>query len=208
LTLFEQLKRILPPHPKTIPLFPLKAVLFPGGILPLKIFETRYMDMAKACLKDGSVFGVCLIREGQEVGKPAVPETIGCTARITDWDMEQLGVLQVRTLGEERFRIVGSRDNGKGLLIGDVEMVSADEEMVVPVEFQGCAELVRKVIENVGDQAFAKPYRYEDAGWVGFRLAEFLPIKLAAKQKLMELSDPLARLEVLAQFLTQKGLMR
>ena len=208
MALFDQLKRMLPPRRQNLPIFPLNTVLFPGGVLPLRVFEPRYMDMVKACLKDASPFGICLIREGQETGKPAVPETIGCTARIIDWDMEQLGVLQIRTLGEERFHIIGSRDNGKGLILAEVETMAAEEETSVPTEFLGCVELVRKVIASVGEEAFAKPYQYESASWVGYRLSELLPIKNAAKQKLMELSDPVARLEVLAQFLTQKGLMR
>ncbi|MBA2690708.1 MAG: LON peptidase substrate-binding domain-containing protein [Burkholderiales bacterium] len=198
---------MLPARRQAFPIFPLNAVLFPGGVLPIKVFEQRYMTMAKHCLKDNSPFGVCLIREGQEVGSPAVPESVGCTARISAWDMEQLGVLQVRTLGEDRFRIVESHTSN-GLIIAEVETIAAEEEAEVPVEFTGCAELVRKVIERVGEESFAPPYRYENASWVGYRLAELLPIKVAAKQKLMELTDPMARLEVLAQFLTQQGLMR
>ena len=128
---------MLPPRRQNLPIFPLNTVLFPGGVLPLRVFEPRYMDMVKACLKDASPFGVCLIREGQETGKPAVPETIGCTARIIDWDMEQLGVLQIRTLGEERFHIIGSRDNGKGLILAEVETMAAEEEISVPTEFLG-----------------------------------------------------------------------
>jgi Lon protease-like protein len=199
---------MLPPRRQTIPIFPLNAVLFPAGVLPLKVFEQRYMDMAKHCLADNSNFGVCLIREGLEVGKPAIPETIGCTARITDWDMEQLGVLQVRTVGEERFRILGSSTSANGLIVASVEMIPAEEDVAIPSELAGCTELVRKVVENVGKASFAEPYHFESASWVGHRLSEFLPIKIAAKQKLMELSDPIARLEILAQFLTQQGLMK
>ena len=69
---------------ETVPVFPLQTVLFPGSLLPLRIFEVRYMDMAKACLKEGSPFAVCLIKEGSEVGAPALPEPIGCLARIAD----------------------------------------------------------------------------------------------------------------------------
>lgn len=208
MAIFDQLKRRLPPHRQTIPIFPLNTVLFPGGILPLKVFEQRYMDMAKACLKDNSVFGVCLIRDGKETGAPAVPESVGCTGRISDWDMEQLGVLQVRTLGEDRFRMLDSHITARGLILGEVEIISAEEEVQVPPEYVGCTELVRKVIESVGEENFAKPYRFESANWVGYRLSEFLPIKMAAKQKLMELTDAVARLEVLAQFLIKQGLMR
>ena len=208
LALFDQLKRMLPPRRQTLPIFPLNAVLFPGGVLPLKVFEPRYMDMAKTCLKDASPFGVCLIREGHETGTPAVPESVGCTARIASWDMEQLGVLQIRTLGEDRFRIIDSRDNRKGLILAEVETLAAEDEISVPAEFLGCVAVVQKIIDSIGEEAFAKPYQYENASWVGHRLSESLPIKIAAKQKLMELSDPIARLQILAQFLTQKGLLR
>ena len=183
-------------------------MLFPGGVLPLKVFEERYMDMTKECLKDDSVFGVCLIREGKETGPAAVPESIGCTAHITNWDMEQLGVLQVHALGEDRFRIIDSRINAKGLIVAETELIAPEDEVEVPAEFTGCKELVRRVIESVGEEAFAPPYHYDSASWVGYRLSELLPIKVATKQKLMELTDPLARLEVLSQFLVKQGWMR
>ncbi|HEX6690478.1 MAG TPA: LON peptidase substrate-binding domain-containing protein, partial [Burkholderiales bacterium] len=98
-----------------VPLFPLNTVLFPGGRLPLRIFEQRYMDMAKVCLKDGSPFGVCLIVEGREVGDPAVPAEVGTLARISHWDMPQLGVLEVVALGSQRFRIKSRRVEPSGL---------------------------------------------------------------------------------------------
>src|SRR5207253_7810990 len=101
--------------------FPLQTVLYPGSLLPLRIFEVRYMDMAKACLRDGSPFGVCLIKEGQEVGTPAVPEKVGCLARIGECDMEELGILKVKAEGLERFRLVSSEVNKSGLIIGEVE---------------------------------------------------------------------------------------
>jgi len=100
------------------PLFPLGTVLFPGGRLPLRVFEQRYLEMAKSCLRDGASFGVCLIREGAEVGAPATPESVGCTARITQWDMQQLGVLQIVAQGEQRFRILERRLQDDGLARG------------------------------------------------------------------------------------------
>src|ERR1051325_11630477 len=105
---------------QAIPIFPLHTVLFPGSMLPLKIFEVRYMDMARACLRDSSPFGVCLIREGEEVGAPAVPEAVGCEARIADCDVEELGILKVRAEGLGRFRIVSTEVNRQGLIVGEV----------------------------------------------------------------------------------------
>src|SRR5688572_2943404 len=92
-----------------LPLFPLKTVLFPDGILPLKVFEARYIDMVRECMKNNVPFGVVLIRSGQEVGAAAVPEEVGCLAHITGWDMQNPGVMMLRTLGGDRFRIIETR---------------------------------------------------------------------------------------------------
>src|SRR5437868_12582777 len=145
---------MLPPRRQIIPIFPLNTVLFPSGVLPLKVFEQRYMDMTKICLSNDTVFGVCLIREGQEVGSPAVPEFIGCTARITKWDMEQLGVLQLRTMGEDRFRILASSADANGLITADAELIPAEEDVVMPPEFIACVELVRRVVATAGEASF------------------------------------------------------
>ena len=107
-------------------------MLFPGGRLPLRIFESRYMEMAKACLKDGSPFGVCLIREGGEVGAPATPAGVGTLAKIASWDMPQLGVLHVSARGERRFRILERRVQADGLSVGKVELIAEDADSAVP----------------------------------------------------------------------------
>jgi Lon protease-like protein len=191
---------------ETVPVFPLGTVLFPGMRLPLRIFEARYMDMAKACLKHDASFGVCLIRDGQEVGTPAVPETVGCLARIGEWDMETLGVLKVKAEGLERFSLVATTTTPAGLILGDIERFGP-EAQAQPPELEACAQFVRKVIEAVGSARFAEPYRYEDASWVGFRLAEILPLRVAVKQKLLELTDAGARLAVLHRFLLEQKLL-
>jgi uncharacterized protein len=194
------------PAREKAPLFPLATVLYPGMLLPLRIFEPRYMDMAKACLKHDSEFGVCLIREGSETGAPAVPEAVGCLARIVDWDMAQLGILKVRAEGLARFRLVESKATANGLLIGDIERIGAEEGGDVP-ELDECAAFLRKVIEGIGPRRFRAPFRYEDASWVGFRLCEILPLKNPVKQKLLELTHAGARLEVLHRFLKQQKLI-
>jgi Lon protease-like protein len=192
---------------ETIPLFPLGTVLFPGTLLPLRIFEVRYMDMAKACLKEGSPFGVCLIREGQEVGAPAVPENVGCLARIRDCDMEELGILKVRAEGLERFRIVSTETTRQGLVMGVVERFESEADAPNAPALAECAELLRKVIEGIGRERFAEPFRFDDASWVSFRLAEILPLKTEAKQKMLELTDATLRLAVLHRFLRQQKLI-
>jgi hypothetical protein len=195
------------PRPgETVPIFPLGTVLFPGMRLPLRIFEPRYMDMAKACLKQDAAFGVCLIREGAEVGAPAVPEPVGCLAKIREWDMEQLGILKVRTEGLERFRLESTETLPSGLILGRIARLPPDGAAAVP-ELAACADFVRKVIEAVGSSRFGEPYGYDDATWVGFRLAEILPLRNPVRQKLLEITDAGARLAILHRFLREQRLI-
>lgn len=189
-----------------VPIFPLNTVLFPGGVLPLRVFEARYMDMARDCLKRDRPFGVCLIREGAEVGAPAVPEAIGCLARITDWDMQQQGILSIRTHGGQRFRIVTRQTGGQGLISAKVELIAAEARAPVPQEYSGCARLLQMIVADQGKAIFAEPHAFDDAAWVGYRLADILPVPLIAKQKLLELTDSLQRLAILQRFLEQRGL--
>ena len=190
----------------TVPIFPLQTVLFPGAMLPLRIFEVRYMDMAKACLKDSSPFGVCLIREGQEVGAPAVPEPVGCLARIAQCDVEELGILKVTAEGLERFRIVSREVNRQGLIVGEVERLATEEDAPDAAGLAESSEFLRKAIAGIGAERFNEPFQFEDASWVGFRLAEILPLRVDVKQKLLELTDAALRLAILHKFLKQQKL--
>lgn len=186
-----------------VPIFPLNTVLFPGSLLPLRVFEARYMDMARDCLRHDLPFGVCLIREGREVGAPATPEPVGCLARITDWDMQQLGLLHLKTLGGQRFRILASQSSSQGLVSADIELIPPEEAIPLPGNFVACTRLLERVVAD--HPIFAEPHEFDNAAWVGYRLAEILPLPLAAKQKLLELTDSLARLEILQRFLEQHG---
>jgi Lon protease-like protein len=177
-----------------IALFPLNTVLFPGGRLPLRIFEQRYMDMAKACLRDGARFGVCLIREGREVGAPAVPAETGTLARISAWDMPQLGLLHVTALGEQRFRILERRVQADGLAVGSIEILPEENDAAIPGNCVGCVKLLERVIEQQAG-LFEPPHRFDSASWVSARLAEILPLPLPAKQELLELTDARERIE-------------
>ena len=192
---------------ETVPVFPLQTVLFPGAALPLKIFEVRYVDMAKTCLKDGSLFGIALIHEGQEVGTPAVPEAIGCLARIADCDVEELGVLKVRAEGVERFRIVSSEVTKQGLIMGEVERVDTEAEVTEAPGLAESVDFLRKAIAGIGAERFVEPFRFDDVSWVGFRLAEILPLRIDVKQKLLELTDATMRIAVLHKFLQQQKLI-
>lgn len=193
-----------------LPIFPLGTVLFPAGTLPLRVFEARYMDMVRGCMQRATPFGVCLIVRGSEVGAAAEHEEVGCLARITDWDMQQLGLLQIRTRGGERFRVTARRVQADGLIRADAVPIPPDPEQPVPQRFSACVSLVRRIVEdlvekepNALNRMVGEPYLYESASWVSNRLCEFLPIPVKAKQKLMELDDPQARLAIVHRYLEQ-----
>src|SRR6185295_1900818 len=147
-----------------LPLFPLNTVLFPGGRLPLRIFENRYMDMAKACLRDGTPFGVCLITQGSEVGAPATPAALGTLARIAEWDMPQLGVLQVIARGESRFRILERHVEKNGLQRARVELLPEEADGAVPEHCRACVRLLERVIEQQPG-LLPEPQRLDSAAW-------------------------------------------
>ncbi len=194
-----------------LPIFPLNTVLFPEGLLPLRVFEPRYMDMVRDCLRDEQEFGVCLIKKGREVGATTEPEEIGCRARIIDWNMEQLGVLQINVQGTERFHIRQLYSEPSGLLKAEVRPMESIEPIhSVPKEFESCSKLLMRMIQQMQQDTedptkmpFAEPHRFNDATWVSNRLCEVLPISMLAKQKLMELSDAPTRLSLVHQYLQQ-----
>jgi len=197
-----------------VPLFPLQSVLFPGGRLPMRIFEQRYMDMAKSCLKDSSSFGICLIQRGEEVArsgqKPAQPHSVGTLAHIADWDMQQLGVLEIVAQGGERFRVLRHWAEDSGLLLGEVELLPAPAVVPVPAPYARLVPLLRAIVAEMkggASSAPATPHRFFDAGWLGMRYAEVLPIPALAKQKLLEIEDSIDRLEIIYRFLESKGLL-
>ncbi|TFW07931.1 ATP-dependent protease [Oxalobacteraceae bacterium OM1] len=202
-----------------LPLFPLKTVLFPGGVLPLKVFEARYVDMVRECMKHEAPFGVVLIRSGQEVGAAAEPEGVGCLAHITDWDMPQLGVMLLRTRGGRRFRILETRVLSDQRLEARVEALPADPALPVSDVHLSCAKALKVVIDDIhakGKAAegaefispFEQPAKLDDAGWVANRWCEILPIPFKARQALLELDDPAARLNLVHTFLRQHEIIR
>ena len=187
-------------------IFPLGTVLFPGGALPLKIFEQRYLEMTKVCIRDGKPFGVCLIREGAEVGMPAVPETIGCLATIEQWEMKQLGLFTLLARGGDRFRLLDTRVAANGLMTGSIERLPA-ETPAAQVD-EACREVLQLIIDRVGSSHFPEPVRLDDATWVGCRLAEVLPIDSRVKQSLLEIDDAAKRLERVREILVEEGLVK
>jgi len=183
-----------------VPLFPLHTVLFPGGRLPLRIFEKRYMDMARTCLREQAGFGVCLIREGAEVGAPATPAAVGTLATIAEWDMAQLGVLQVVALGGQRFKVLDRRVQEDGLALGTIEPLPPERDAPVP---PACAAIVRLLERAIAEHPalLQPPHALDSCAWVSARLGELLPLPLEAKQALLEMDDARERLEKLSTLL-------
>ncbi|MBN8284787.1 LON peptidase substrate-binding domain-containing protein [Zoogloea sp.] len=190
-----------------IPLFPLGTVLFPEGVLPLKLFEARYLDMAARCMRANAPFGVCLIREGGEVGAPAVPYGVGSIARITGWDMDKPGLLFITTRGGERFRIVEQTTRPDRLLTAHIALLAEPPVQPVPAALGDVLPLLRAIVADAGEEVFPTPHRFDDATWVGYRLAEILPIPVLARQRLLELDDPISRLEIIQAYLRQHKLL-
>jgi Lon protease-like protein len=187
-----------------IPIFPLGAVLYPGGMLPLSIFEQRYLDLTKFCIRDNTPFGVCLIREGQEVGTAAIPHAVGCTARIAEWDMPHLGLFHLVTHGETVFRILEQWTAKSGLVQAQVELDEPAPPLPLPDEYRDLATVLQKIIAKVGADRFPSPTRLDQADWVGYRLAEVLPLDVETKQRLLEARDPIAALNEVRGFLQSR----
>ena len=185
-----------------VPLFPLRSVLFPGGQLALRIFEPRYLDMVRECARRDSGFGVCLILHGRETGAPAVPTAIGTIARITDFHTGDDGLLAIVAEGGPRFRVARSRARSDGLLRGSVVLWPSEPRQEVPVEFALLQSIAERLVETMAPHFRHVPRSaYDDAGWVGFRLAELLPLDVEEQQHMLELTDPLQRLAELRDVL-------
>jgi Lon protease-like protein len=198
-------------QPLRVPLFPLRTVLFPGGLLPLKVFEQRYVEMTKTCLKDGRPFGVCLIKRGDEVAAAGstTPEfaSVGTLAQIVDWDVPQLGILHLSTTGTTRFQVRQHAVTPAGLVVGEIAPIAPEPSFPLPEEYTPLAKLLELIAARIGPDNFPAEQRYDDASWVGYRLAELLPLPLSIKQSMLEINDPGVRLQALRQFLQQEGLL-
>ena len=215
-----------------LPLFPLGTVLFPGGLLPLRVFEARYLDMTRACLRDKTPFGVALLKTGHEVATAprgqhdAEPEAVGCLAEIIECDMEQLGVLLIRCRGTQRFRLVSSQYQKDGLLRGIAQPIApdgvADDGTDIDTDnnadpdhllrLASCAEVLGRIIDSARERdaqnmPFLEPFLLEDASWVSNRLAEVLPISMRARQQMMELEDAPTRIELVHQYMRRNQLL-
>jgi Lon protease-like protein len=180
-----------------IPLFPLGTVLFPGGPLPLRIFEARYIDLVRHCLRDGTGFGVVLIREGVEAGGPALTFDVGTYARIVDFSQQPDGLLGIHAAGERRFRILARRRERDGLNVADVEWLPEELPQPLPEEFAELGPALDAILSQVGEPYASLERHLGDAAWVAGRLAEILPIPPGHKQHCLELDDAIERLRFL-----------
>ncbi|MDR7194673.1 LON peptidase substrate-binding domain-containing protein [Luteimonas terrae] len=182
----------------SLPLFPLRTVLVPGAALGLRVFEPRYLDLVRECGRRGSGFGICLILDGDESGAPATPAGVGTEARIEDFDTGPDGLLTLRVRGARRFHVRRTRVRDSGLIIADVDWCAADPVIDLQPEHALLGVVLRKILEHIdgADQAFPEPH-FDDAAWVGWRLAELLPLEQPHRQQLLQLDDPDERLETL-----------
>lgn len=178
----------------TVPLFPLKTVLFPGGVLPLRIFEARYVDMVGRCLRNDEPFGVLAIVEGSEAG-PARTRGVGTLARIVDFRRGDDGLLGIVALGGERFEAAAIDVQPDGLYVGRVEVLEREPRLDLPERHRDLARLVQRVLPSLGDSVRHMTAAYDDATWVGYRLAEMLPLSVDDKQTYLEMNDAAERLE-------------
>ena len=180
-----------------IALFPLHTVLFPGGPLPLRIFETRYTDMVRRCMRTQEPFGVVMIQEGDEAGVVATTATVGCTARIVDFHTLHDGLLGISCVGERKFRVLRVWRADDGLNMGEVAWLPVEPELPVPADCEHLATTLRRALEELAEHYENVARKFDDAAWIGARVAELLPIGLADKQALLELDDPIERLRSL-----------
>jgi Lon protease-like protein len=178
-----------------IPLFPLNAVLFPGGPLKLRIFEARYVDMIGRCMREGTPFGVAMIIEGTEAGGIATTATIGTSARIVDFEKLPDGLLGITALGEKCFRLETLRRQADGLNVAEVEWLAAEPSVPVPKNCEPFVVLLQHALPELAPLYDFSPVSYDDASWVSSRLVEILPLPPAEKQQCLEMQDPILRFE-------------
>lgn len=206
---------------QSIPLFPLGSVLFPGGFLPLRIFEVRYLDMIGKCHKQGVPFGVVSLTQGAEVRVAGAGgerfAAVGTLAKIRQFDTPQPGLMQIECIGTQRFRVHASEQQKHGLWTAEVEPVPDDMPLALPDDLAHTATALRQLIDTLEERRSAEsaedlrlpmqpPYRFDDCAWVANRWCELLPVAPALKQRLMELDSPLMRLELVSDLLARTGI--
>ncbi len=201
----------------SLPLFPLASLLFPGGVLALRVFEVRYLDMVRKCHHADAPFGVVSLRSGQEVRRAGAPveqlHNVGTLATIDQLHSPQPGLIQLQCRGGQRFRIIHSHLLPHGLWVADVEMLPADRPISVPEHLAATARALEQVLASLRERDPASPAaimptpaQLNDCGWVANRWCELLPVPLELKQQLMQLDNPFVRLELVGDVLERTGI--
>lgn len=188
-----------------VPLFTLFTVLFPRGPLQLRVFEPRYLDMISDCMKHDRPFGVCLIREGREVAEAAMTYDIGTLASISYWRTRSDGLLGITVTGGQKFRILEREVKPNQLIEAEVELIDDEPPTPLPRLYSPLAEILRDITCQLEAPYSTMPTHYDEAAWVGSRLAELLPLSLSEKQRLLELDDPIRRLAELSEAMRARG---
>lgn len=188
---------------RDIPIFPLHTVFYPGGALPLRIFEPRYLDMIGQCLREETGFGICLISEGKETGDAAESFEYGTFGTISYWQQLPEGLLGVTVRGEQRFRIISKEIASNQLCMAQVEMLPDEPQVALPKSFQYFAAIVDEMFTQIGHPYTTLPKHYDDASWIGYRLAELLPMALVQKQQFLQMTDPIERLEQISVIIAE-----
>jgi Lon protease-like protein len=191
---------------RTLPLFPLGTVLFPGGPLTLRIFEPRYVEMVGRCMKEMTGFGVVLLVQGREAGKGTIATAaIGTEAKIVDFYQLDDGLLGLTCVGQRRFRLKRAWRQDNGLNMGEVEDLPADPELEIPDDCAHLPSMLQRLFPKLGDPYSFVEQRWHDAGWVANRVAEISPLDVETKQALLQMDDPLSRLRELAPMVREGG---
>jgi len=189
------------PLPERIALFPLTATLFPGGRLGLKVFEQRYLELAKARIADNELFGVVTLTGGGEVGGNQAFANIGTAARIQSYDVPQAGIFLLDVIGEDRFEVLKSSVDANGLHQARVRWIRNEPKVKLGANYAELAAMLAQVIEKTGAERFAEPFALDDSSWVGSRLVEILQLPPSIKQSLLEINDAELRLKTVKQLL-------
>jgi hypothetical protein len=203
------------PTTRKIPLFPLGTILFPDGVIALKIFEARYLDMIKQCMREKTEFGVVSVIRNSDASEDDVSlsfSKIGTLAQIEDFDPIQPALYMTKSFGTQRFKLISSKQEANGLWIGEVELLENDPLIPIPQEHHKVAELLTEIISLIqsedllGDAPFKKPFKVDDCGWVSNRLAELLPLTLAQKNHLLAQTNPRIRLDLITEIIEDDDL--
>ncbi len=184
-------------------LFPLSTTLFPGGRLSLKVFEQRYYELAKGCITSGEAFGIVTLNAGNEVGANQSFARVGTSVTVQSFDAPQPNVFVLDVIADQRFEIVESRVRSNGLHQARVRWLPNESKSPIAPEYSALSELLKHVVNALGEARFAPPYDFEDASWVSARLAEILQMPRAIKQSLLEINDAELRLKTLSQLISR-----